>query len=139
MQPLELQTKLLQVIQGGEFERLGSSRTINVNVRVIAATNRNLEEEVRKGEFRENLFYRLNVFPFTVPPLRDRIEDIPLLVEFFMEKASKRLGKSIKVVPTSVFNTLREYSWPGNVRELQNVIETAVSSSSAPSCDWWMN
>ena len=128
--PLELQTKLLQVLQDGEFERLGSSRTIKVNVRVIAATNRDLDAEVRKGRFREGLFYRLNVFPITVPPLRDRIEDIPLLAEFFVEKASKRLCKSIKVVPTSVMNTLKNYPWPGNVRELENVIERAVISSS---------
>jgi chemotaxis protein methyltransferase CheR len=128
--PLELQTKLLQVIQDGEFERLGSSRTIKVNVRVIAATNRDLEEEVRRGRFREDLFYRLNVFPITVPPLRERIDDIPLLTEFFVEKASKRLGKAIKVIPTSVMNTLKNHPWPGNVRELENVIERAVISSS---------
>ena len=128
--PLELQTKLLQVLQEGEFERLGSSRTIKVNARVIAATNRDLVAQVRRGEFREDLFFRLKVFPITVPPLRERIEDIPLLVEFFVEKASKRLGKSIKVVPTSVMNNLREYPWPGNVRELENVIERAVISSS---------
>jgi transcriptional regulator with GAF, ATPase, and Fis domain len=128
--PLELQTKLLQVLQDGEFQRLGSSRTIKVNARVIAATNRNLEEGVRKGWFREDLFYRLNVFPITVPQLQERIEDIPLLAEFFMEKVSNRLGKSIKVVPTSVMNTLKNYPWPGNVRELENVIERAVISSS---------
>jgi len=130
--PLELQTKLLQVIQDGEFERLGSSRTIKVNVRVIAATNRDPEEEVRRGRFREDLFYRLNIFPITVPPLRERIDDIPLLTEFFVEKASKRLGKAIKVIPTSVMNTLKNYPWPGNVRELENVIERAVISSSGP-------
>jgi transcriptional regulator with PAS, ATPase and Fis domain len=128
--PLELQTKLLQVLQDGEFQRLGSSRTIKVNARGIAATNRNLEEGVRKGWFREDLFYRLNVFPITVPQLQERIEDIPLLAEFFMEKVSNRLGKSIKVVPTSVMNTLKNYPWPGNVRELENVIERAVISSS---------
>mgnify|MGYP001828381755 CR=1 FL=1 len=129
---LELQTKLLQVLQEGEFERIGSAQTIKVNVRVISATNRDLEAEVRKGRFRDDLFYRLNVFPITVPPLRDRIEDIPLLAEFFVEKASKRLGKSINVVPTSVMNTLNKYPWPGNVRELENVIERAVISSSGP-------
>ena len=137
--PLELQTKLLQVLQDGEFERLGSAQTIKVNVRVIAATNRDLEAQIRKGEFREDLFYRLNVFPFTVPPLRERIDDIALLAEFFMEKASKRLGKSIKVVPTCVMNTLKNHRWPGNVRELENVIERAVSAHRAPSCGWWMN
>ena len=130
--PLELQAKLLHVLQDGKFERLGSAQTIKVNVRVIAATNRDLEAEVRKDRFREDLFYRLNVFPITVPPLRDRIEDIPLLAEFFVEKVSKRLGKSIKVVPTSVMNTLKKYPWPGNVRELENVIERAVISSSGP-------
>jgi chemotaxis protein methyltransferase CheR len=130
--PLELQTKMLQVLQDGEFERLGSSRTIKVNVRVIAASNRDLEAEVRKGRFREDLFYRLNVFPITVPPLRERIEDISLLAEFFMEKVSKRLGKFIELIPASVMNMLRNYPWAGNVRELENVIERAVISSSGP-------
>ena len=116
--PLELQPKLLRVIQDGEFERLGSSQTIKVDVRVIAATNRNLEEEVRKGRFREDLWYRLNIFPITVPPLRERREDIALLVDFFVDKISKRLGKSIESIPTSVMNTLQDYHWPGNVREL---------------------
>ena len=99
---------MLQVLQDGEFERLGSSRTIKVNVRVIAATNRDLEAEVRKGRFREDLFYRLHVFPITVPPLRERIEDISLLAEFFVEKVSKRLGKSIELIPASVMNTFKE-------------------------------
>jgi chemotaxis protein methyltransferase CheR len=99
---------------------------------VIAATNRDLEAEVHRGRFRQDLFYRLNVFPMTVPPLRERIEDISLLAEFFMEKVSKRLGKSIELMPASVMNTLRNYPWPGNVRELQNVIERAVISSSGP-------
>jgi len=129
---LKLQTKLLQVLQDGEFERLGSSRTIKVDVRVIAATNRDLAAQVRKGEFREDLFYRLNVFPLTVPPLRERVDDIPLLAEFFMEKASKRLGKSATVVPTGVMSTLKNHPWPGNVRELENVIERAVINSSGP-------
>jgi transcriptional regulator with GAF, ATPase, and Fis domain len=101
-------------------------------VRVIAATNRDLEEEVRKGRFREDLFYRLNVFPITVPPLRQRAEDIALLTQFFVEKASKRLGKSIEQIPESVMQKLRDYSWPGNVRELENVIERAVINSSGP-------
>ena len=104
--PLELQPKLLRVIQDGEFERLGSSGTIKVDVRVIAATNRNLEEEVRQGRFREDLWYRLNIFPITAPPLRERIEDIALLVDFFVDKISKRLGKSIESIPTSVMNSL---------------------------------
>ncbi len=130
--PLELQPKLLRVIQDGEFERLGSSRTIKVDVRIIAATNRNLEEEVRKGGFREDLWYRLNVFPITVPPLRDRIDDIPLMVDFYVEKISRRLGKIIEVVPLGVMDTLRNYRWPGNVRELENVLERAVINSSGP-------
>ena len=130
--PLELQTKLLRVLQDGEFERLGSPRTIKVDVRVIAATNRDLEAEVRQGRFREDLFYRLNVFPITVPSLRDRIEDIPLLVEFFVEKGSKRMGKSIELIPEGVMEKLQAYPWPGNVRELENVIERAVINSSGP-------
>ncbi|MGD8290857.1 MAG: sigma 54-interacting transcriptional regulator [Desulfobacterales bacterium] len=130
--PLELQPKLLRVIQDGEFERLGSSVTIKVDARVIAATNRNLEEEVRKGRFREDLWYRLSVFPITVPPLRDRMEDIALLVEFFVGKIAKRLGKSIVSIPASIMKTLQDYPWPGNVRELENVLERAVINSSGP-------
>jgi PAS domain S-box-containing protein len=130
--PLDLQIKLLRVLEHGEFERLGSSRTIKVDVRVVAATNRDLEEGVSKGRFRQDLFYRLNVFPITVPPLRLRAEDIALLALFFVEKASKRLGKSIEQIPGSVVQKLKDYSWPGNVRELENVIEPAVISSSGP-------
>jgi PAS domain S-box-containing protein len=130
--PLELQPKLLRVIQDGEFERLGSSHTIKVDVRVIAATNRHLEEEVRRGRFREDLWYRLNVFPITVPPLRERREDISLLVDYFVDKISKRLGKSIESIPTTVMDALRNYHWPGNVRELENVLERAVINSSGP-------
>jgi len=130
--PLELQPKLLRVVQDGEFERLGSSRTIKVDVRIIAATNRNLEEEVRKGRFRDDLWYRLNIFPITVPPLRDRLDDIPLLVDFYVKKISKRMGKSIEIIPTSVMNALQNYHWPGNVRELENVLERAVINSSGP-------
>jgi PAS domain S-box-containing protein len=130
--PPELQPKLLRVIQDGEFERLGSSGTVKVDVRLIAATNRNLEEEVRRGRFREDLWYRLNIFPITVPPLRERMEDIALLVDFFVDKISKRLGKSIESIPVSVMNALRDYQWPGNVRELENVLERAVINSSGP-------
>ena len=130
--PMELQAKLLRVIQDGEFERLGSSRTIKVDVRIIAATNRNLEEEVSKGRFREDLWYRLNVFPITMPPLRDRLEDIPLLVDFYVKKISKRMGKSIEVIPSNVMDALRNYHWPGNVRELENVLERAMINSSGP-------
>ena len=130
--PLELQPKLLRVIQDGEFERLGSAGTIKVDVRVIAATNRNLEQEVRRGRFREDLWYRLSIFPITVPPLRERVEDIALLVDFFVDKISKRLGKSIESIPTSVMNILQDYHWPGNVRELENVLERAIINSSGP-------
>jgi len=130
--PLELQPKLIQVIQNGEFERLGSSVTIKVDVRIIAATNRNLKEEVHKGQFREDLWYRLNVFPITMPPLRDRIEDIPLLVDFYVKKISKRMGKTVEIISSSVMNALQHYHWPGNVRELENVLERAVINSSGP-------
>ena len=130
--PLELQPKLLRVIQDGEFERLGSSRTARVNVRIIAATNRNLEAEVHKGGFRDDLWYRLNVFPITMPPLRDRVDDIPLLVEFYVKKIAQRLGKTIEIIPENVMSALQNYHWPGNVRELENVIERAVINSSGP-------
>jgi len=130
--PLELQPKLLRVIENGEFERLGSSDTIKVDVRIIAATNRDLEEEVRRGRFREDLWYRLNIFPITVPPLRDRLDDIPLLVNFYVDKISKRLGKFIEMVPVSVMDALQKYHWPGNIRELENVLERGVISSSGP-------
>ncbi len=130
--PLELQSKLLRVLQDGEFERLGSSHTVKVDVRVVAATNRNLEEEVRKGRFREDLLYRLNIFPITMPPLRDRMEDIPLLVDFYVKKISKRMGKTIELISAGVMSSLQNYHWPGNVRELENVIERAVINSSGP-------
>ena len=128
--PLELQAKLLRVIQDGEFERLGSPRTIKVDTRIVAATNRNLEEEVQKGRFREDLWYRLNVFPITAPPLRDRLDDIPLLVDFYVKKIAKRMGKTIEMIPETVMSTLQEYHWPGNIRELENVLERAVINSS---------
>jgi transcriptional regulator with GAF, ATPase, and Fis domain len=121
--PLELQAKLLRVLEAGEFERLGSPRTIKVNVRMIAATNRDLTEEIRKGRFREDLYYRLNVFPIRVPPLRERAEDIPLLVWTFLEEFSSRMGKKITQVPRRTMEALQRHSWPGNVRELRNVIE----------------
>ena len=120
---LELQAKLLRVLETGEFERLGSPRTIKVDVRVIAATNRDLAEEVRKGRFREDLYYRLNVFPIRVPPLRERAEDIPLLVWTFLEEFSARMGKKITQVPRKTMEALQRHPWPGNVRELRNVIE----------------
>lgn len=124
--PLELQSKLLRVIQDGEFERLGSPRTIKVDVRIIAATNRNLSEEVSNRKFREDLFYRLNVFPITLPPLRHRKDDIPLLVNHFVAKVNKKIGKQIETVAKETMNSLQEYHWPGNVRELESVIERAV-------------
>jgi transcriptional regulator with GAF, ATPase, and Fis domain len=124
--PLELQTKLLHVLQDGEFERLGSPQTIKVDVRVIASTNRNLKEEIESGRFREDLFYRLNVFPLTLPPLRKRKEDIPVLVNYFVKKYSNKMGKSVDTVPKTTLQMLESYSWPGNVRELENVIERAV-------------
>ncbi len=123
---LELQSKLLKVLQKGEFARLGSPKTIRVNLRVIAATNRNLEEALRKGSFREDLYYRLNVFPIAIPPLRERSDDIPLLVRSFVNEFSGKMGKKIKNVPRHVMEALQHYSWPGNVRELRNVIEQAV-------------
>ncbi len=124
--PLELQPKLLRVLQDGEFERLGSSRTIRTDARIITATNRNLDEEVRKGRFRKDLWYRLNVFPLTAPPLRDRTTDIPMLVSWFVKKFERKLGKSIRAISTDTIARLQRYSWPGNVRELENVIERAV-------------
>jgi chemotaxis protein methyltransferase CheR len=123
---LTLQQKLLRVLQDGEFERLGSSQVRKTNVRVIAATNRNLKEDVRNGRFREDLWYRLNVFPISIPQLRERVDDIPLLVKWIIKRIQRRLGKNIKSVPTTVMDDLKAYPWPGNVRELENVIERAV-------------
>ncbi len=124
--PLELQAKLLRVIQHSEFERLGSSRTIKVDVRIVATTNRNLEEEVRKGLFRQDLYYRLNVFPITVPPLRQRQEDIPILVQAFTERYARKLGKQITSIQKETMKALQDYHWPGNIRELESIIERAV-------------
>jgi transcriptional regulator with GAF, ATPase, and Fis domain len=130
--PMEVQAKLLRVIQHSEFERLGSSRTIKVDVRIVATTNRNLEEEVRKGRFRQDLYYRLNVFPLTVPPLRQRKEDIPLLVQVFTERFAREIGKEITAIPKETMKALQDYDWPGNVRELENVIERSVILCSGP-------
>jgi transcriptional regulator with GAF, ATPase, and Fis domain len=124
--PMELQSKLLRILEDGAFERLGSPHTIKVDVRVIASTNRDLEEEVRNGRFREDLFYRLNVLPMTVPPLRQRRDDIPLLVESFVGKFNKKFGKHITSVPQDIMSALQSYPWHGNVRELMNVVERAV-------------
>jgi PAS domain S-box-containing protein len=128
--PLELQVKLLRVIQENEFERIGGGKTIKVDVRIIAATNRNLKTEVEKGTFREDLWYRLNVYPITVPPLRQRKEDIPLLVEHFTGTYGRKTGKTISSVSPRAMQSLEVHSWPGNVRELANVIERAVIHSS---------
>jgi formate hydrogenlyase transcriptional activator len=130
--PLETQAKLLRAIQHNEFERLGSSHTIKVDTRIVATTNRNLEEEVLKGRFRQDLYYRLNVFPITVPPLRQRKEDIPLLVEVFIERYAKNLGKQITSIPKKTMKTLQEYPWPGNIRELESILERAVILCSGP-------
>jgi formate hydrogenlyase transcriptional activator len=124
--PLDLQPKLLRVLQEQEFERLGSSRTINVDVRVVAATNTDLAGLVAEKKFRSDLYYRLNVFPITLPPLRERTEDIPLLVHFFAQKFAQRMKKPIERIPTETIAALTRYSWPGNIRELQNLIERAV-------------
>ena len=124
--PLELQPKLLRVLQEREFERLGSSRTLKTDARLIAATNRDLNAMVEEGKFRSDLFYRLDVFPIYVPALRERKEDIPLLVRHFVQQFSRRLGKNIDSIPNATMNALCEYHWPGNIRELQNVIERAV-------------
>jgi transcriptional regulator with GAF, ATPase, and Fis domain len=124
--PLELQPKLLRVLQEGELEPVGSSRTLKVDVRIIAATHRNLAERVRQGLFREDLFYRLNVFPVVVPPLRERQEDIPALAQAFVDKFARRLGRSIAPLSEGMLARLRAYSWPGNVRELENVAERGV-------------
>jgi transcriptional regulator with GAF, ATPase, and Fis domain len=124
--PLEVQAKLLRAIEHNEFERLGSSHTIKVDIRIVATTNRNLEEEVRKGRFREDLYYRLNIFPITVPPLRQRKEDVPLLVQAFIEQYSRKLGKQITSIQKETMKALQDYPWPGNVRELESVIERGV-------------
>jgi transcriptional regulator with GAF, ATPase, and Fis domain len=124
--PLELQVKLLRVLQEQEFERIGGSQTISVDARVIAATNRDLKRSAANGEFREDLFYRLNVFPVVLPPLRQRSDDIPLLARAFTERFAKRLGKTIDTIPHDVIEAFQSYHWPGNIRELQNVIERAV-------------
>ena len=123
---LELQPKLLRVLQEREFERLGSNHTIKVDTRLIAATHRDLPAMMRKGEFRDDLFYRLNVFPIHIPPLRERRDDIPLLVHYFVENLSRKMRKSIRIIPPNVMNAITSFRWPGNVRELQNFIERSV-------------
>lgn len=124
--PLALQPKLLRVLQEQEFERLGSGRTHRVDVRLVAATHRDLTEMVRQNEFRNDLYYRLNVFPITLPPLRERWQDIPLLMSHFAERFARRMGKRIDHIPNETMDAFIAYSWPGNVRELQNLVERAV-------------
>src|SRR5437588_2324351 len=124
--PLETQVKLLRVLQEHEFEPLGSSRTLRVNVRIIAASNRDLEKAIQEGRFRADLYYRLNVLPMILPPLRQRRSDIPLLTHFFVERFSRQFGKPMTGVAQDTMELLSQYSWPGNIRELQNVIERAV-------------
>jgi transcriptional regulator with GAF, ATPase, and Fis domain len=130
--PLDLQAKLLRVLQDGEFQRVGGTRTVKVDVRILAATNRNLAQALAEGRFREDLYYRLGVFPIPVPPLRDRREDIPLLVWAIIERRQGKLGRRIQRVPQLVMDTLSSYAWPGNVRELENVVERALILSPGP-------
>jgi formate hydrogenlyase transcriptional activator len=129
---LELQPKLLRVLQEQEFERLGGTRTMRVDVRVIAATNADLEQKLADKQFRDDLYYRLNVFPIVIPPLRDRREDIPVLVRHFVQKYGRRMKKEIETIPTQAMKALSEYDWPGNVRELENFIERLVILSRGP-------
>lgn len=124
--PLDLQAKLLRVLEEGEFERVGGSNTIGVDVRIIAATNRNLRAEIQQGNFREDLWYRLSIFPITSPPLRARVVDIPMLLEFFLAKICAKFETQLKVISPETMSKLCHYSWPGNVRELANVVERLV-------------
>ena len=124
--PLELQPKLLRAIQDQEFERVGGNRTIRTDVRLVAATNRDLKAMVEEDKFRADLYYRLHVFPLNVPPLRERREDIPLLTRYFVQKHAQRMGRNIETIPTSALEALTSYDWPGNIRELQNVLERSV-------------
>jgi len=130
--PLDLQPKLLRVLQEKQFERLGSGRTYQADVRVIAATNQDLWRMVEERKFRADLYYRLNVFPINLPPLRDRVEDIPALVEYFVQRFSQEIGRRIETIPSEVMNILKLYDWPGNIRELENVIKRAVIMSTGP-------
>ena len=124
--PLELQPKLLRALQEQEFERLGGNRTTHVDVRIIAATNRNLRQMVDEGKFRGDLYYRLHVFPLTVPPLRERREDIPLLIRFFTQRYARKMNRAIEEIPAAALEALTRYNWPGNIRELQNLVERSV-------------
>src|SRR4029077_16780714 len=130
--PLELQPKLLRVLQEQQFERLGGTRTIRVDVRLVTATNRDLAEMVDARTFRNDLYYRLNVFPLTVPPLRERQEDIPALGRDFVQKYARRMSRAVETIPTETLDVLVHYAWPGNIRELENLIERAVIVSPGP-------
>jgi transcriptional regulator with GAF, ATPase, and Fis domain len=130
--PLEVQVKLLRVLQHGQFERLGSTRTLTADVRIIAATNRDLEKMVEEGRFREDLFYRLNVFPIWLPPLRERAEDIPLLTWSFVREFGRTMGRRIDSIPRATMEALKRYPWAGNIRELRNVIERAMIVAQGP-------
>jgi transcriptional regulator with GAF, ATPase, and Fis domain len=130
--PLDTQVKLLRVLQEREFEPVGSSRTVRVNVRIIAASNRDLEKAIKEEKFRADLYYRLNVVPIVMPPLRQRRSDIPLLATFFTERYARQFGKSVQGIARETMDLLSSYSWPGNIRELQNVIERAVVLSAGP-------
>ena len=136
--PLELQAKLLRILQDGEFERLGSPKTVKVDVRVIAATNRDLAEKVQNGSFRQDLYFRLNVFPIHLPPLRKRVGDIPLLTWAFVREFEKKMGKRIESIPKNTMEALQHYPWPGNVRELRNIIERALIVTSGSQLDLQM-
>jgi formate hydrogenlyase transcriptional activator len=130
--PLELQPKLLRALQEHEFERLGSTRTLRVNFRLIAATNRDLQQMVGLKQFRADLYYRLNVFPIVLPPLRERQDDIPLLISYFVQKFARQMNRRIEKIPSETMSRLTRYAWPGNVRELENLVERAVILSSGP-------
>jgi formate hydrogenlyase transcriptional activator len=128
----ELQVKLLRVLEEGKFERLGSTKTLTVDVRIITATNRDLSREVEKGNFREDLYYRLNVFPIPIPPLRERSEDIPLLVWAFVKEFSEQMGRRVDTISLKSIERLRQYPWPGNVRQLRNAVEHAMILNQGP-------
>jgi len=130
--PLELQPKLLRVLQDREFERLGGVRTLHVDVRIVCATNRDLRQDTADGKFREDLFYRLNVFPIDLPTLRERRSDIPILTHHFVRKHSARMGKHIELIPDETITVLENWNWPGNIRELENMIERMVILSKGP-------
>jgi transcriptional regulator with GAF, ATPase, and Fis domain len=130
--PAEVQVKLLRVLEERQIERLGSPRSIRVDTRIVAATHRNLEQRIAEGQFREDLFYRLNVFPIVVPPLRERVEDVPLLVRRFVDEFSILFGKRIESIAAESMSSLQRYSWPGNIRELRNVVERAMIIATGP-------